>query len=130
MLPGLCRATQKLYIFLIVYLTGRTPPGRAALLFFLFSIALFVKLYIAEIKRHIDGDFHDVEHIEEPAEVKQPARSGAGAPEHEFADDSENVSNPDKELKKQAFSLCGSGRPGFPDGNRPGKPEAEYHQCL
>lgn len=29
MLPGIYRATQKLYIFLIVYLTGRTPEGES-----------------------------------------------------------------------------------------------------
>lgn len=89
---------------------------------------LFIQPHISEIEGHIDGNLHNIQHVEKPAQIKQPALPCSGGPQDYLPDNAEYIADPDEKFKEKAFSLCGAGNPGFPDGNGPGKAKSENHQ--
>ena len=94
------------------------------------SSGFFIQFYISEIQNHIDCDFCNIQEIECPGQHENPASLRILVVLQEFVDDSEYITNPDEYFKEQALSFCSSGNPGFADGNRPGKSEAQNHQCF
>ena len=94
---------------------------------FCVQFSSFVKLFVSEIQRNINGNFHKVKNIEKEAEVEQKSAAAAGHLDN-LADDTAGISDEQKDLEKQALPLCGAGNNGFADGDRPGQAEAENSQ--
>jgi hypothetical protein len=95
------------------------------------SFSFFVQLDIAEVESNVDGDFYEVQDVEEPAQVEQEGFrltcSHSIEEKNEFTDNTENIANQQENLEEQALALSCTGNPGLTDRNRPGKTKAEYH---
>ena len=88
-----------------------------------------IQLLVAEIERHVNRDFDEIQHVEEEAQVEQESAAPAGDL-NDLSDDAAGIADEQENLKEQALALGGAGNDGFADGNRPGQTETEDGQCF
>ena len=88
-----------------------------------------IQLLVAEIERHVNRDFDEIQHVVEEAQVEQESAAPAGDLNY-LSDDAAGIADEQEDLKEQALALGGAGNDGFADGNRPGQTETEDGQCF
>ena len=93
----------------------------------LLTLVLFIELHVAEVEKHIDGDFDEVQAIEDPAQNEDRAALANDKELDALHHNAGDVAEPDEDLKLQALALSGSGLYRFVNGKRPGKTECKNH---
>ena len=78
---------------------------------FLLCLTFFVQANISEIQQHVHCDLQNIQDIERPCQEEQPALVRIIGVIDDFSCDTEYIADPDKYLKEQALSFCGSCHP-------------------
>ena len=68
------------------------------------GVSLLIELDIAEVEDHIDRDLHEVQHVENPAQIEDRAVLAQREALDELHRDARNVAEPDEELELQALA--------------------------
>ena len=87
-----------------------------------FSYIAVFSFFIDEIECKIDADKAKIDYIKRKDVVQISA--------HQLAANARKVAENDRACEDDAFSLCGTGRIAFPNGNGPRNAEANQHNAF